>query len=72
MPNDCRYKFSDFVRGIGAGLERRLRADAYRAYFDPENDDDPGISGIALAVDTQKAGDGGRASAFVREIRFYR
>lgn len=45
---------------------------AYRTYFDKEQDDDPGISGIALATDTKKAGSGGRASAFIREIRFYR
>lgn len=44
---------------------------AYRAYFDKERDDDPGISGIALALDTKKAGAGGRSSAFIREIRFY-
>jgi hypothetical protein len=44
----------------------------YRTYFDREQDDDPGISGIALAVDTKKAGLGGKASAFIREIRFYR
>ena len=44
---------------------------AYRSYFDKENDDDPGISGIALALDTKKAKDG-KAAAFIREIRFYR
>ena len=44
---------------------------AYRSYFDKEGDDDPAVSGIALALDTKKAGDGGRASAFIREIRFF-
>ena len=46
--------------------------EAYRTYFDKERDDDPAISGLALALDTKKAGDGGRTSAFIREIRFYR
>ncbi len=46
--------------------------EAYRRYFDKERDDDPGISGLALALDTKKAGDKGRSSAFIREIRFYR
>lgn len=46
--------------------------EAYRRFFDKERDDDPGISGIALAVDTQKASGDGTSSAFVREIRFYR
>ena len=45
---------------------------AYREYFDREGDDDPAISGIALTVDTQKAKQGGKAAAFIREIRFYR
>ena len=45
--------------------------EAYRTYFDKERDDDPAISGLALALDTKKAGDGGRSSAFIREIRFY-
>ncbi len=44
---------------------------AYRSFFDKENDDDPAISGIALALDTKKAGKKGRASAFINEIRFY-
>jgi hypothetical protein len=44
---------------------------AYRSYFDKEGDDDPAVSGIALALDTKKAGDGGRTSAFIREIRFF-
>lgn len=46
--------------------------EAYRSYFDKERDDDPGISGIAMALDTKKAGGGGKSSAFIREIRFYR
>jgi len=46
--------------------------EAYRVYFDKERDDDPAVSGLALAVDTKKAGKGGKASAFIREIRFYR
>lgn len=45
--------------------------EAYRTYFDKERDDDPGISGLAIAVDTKKAQGGGKASAFIREIRFY-
>jgi len=44
---------------------------AYRAYFDKEGDDDPAVSGLALGLDTKKAGHGGRASAFIREIRFF-
>lgn len=46
--------------------------EAYRSYFDNERDDDPAISGLALGLDTKKASDGGRSSAFIREIRFYR
>jgi len=46
--------------------------EAYRTYFDKERDDDPAISGLGLAVDTKKAGGRGKASAFIREIRFYR
>lgn len=45
---------------------------AYRSYFDKERDDDPAVSGLALALDTKKAGGKGRTSAFIREIRFYR
>lgn len=45
--------------------------EAYRTAFDKERDDDPGISGLALALDTKKAGDKGRSSAFISEIRFY-
>ncbi len=44
----------------------------YRRFFDKEKDDDPGVSGIALALDTKKASDAGTAAAFIREIRFYR
>ncbi len=46
--------------------------EAYRTYFDKERDDDPAVSGIALALDTKKADGGGRSSAFIREIRFFR
>ena len=45
--------------------------EAYRAYFDKEGDDDPAVSGLAVGLDTKKATDGGRASAFIREIRFF-
>lgn len=46
--------------------------EAYRTYFDKERDDDPAVSGLALALDTKKANDAGRSSAFIREIRFFR
>ncbi len=46
--------------------------EGYRTYFDKERDDDPIISGISLALDTQNSNEGGRSSAFIREIRFYR
>jgi len=46
--------------------------EAYRAYFDKERDDDPAISGLAVALDTKKADGDGGSSAFIREIRFYR
>ena len=46
--------------------------EAYRTYFDKEHDDDPGISGLGIALDTKKAADGGQSSAFIREIRIYR
>ena len=46
--------------------------EAYRTYFDKERDDDPAVSGLALALDTKKAGKQGKTSAFIREIRFYR
>ncbi len=45
---------------------------AYRSFFDKPGGDSPGISGLALATDTQKAGNGGVARAFIREVRFYR
>ena len=61
-----RPKTGDLVTSRFALLQ------GYRAYFDKEKDDDPAISGIALAMDTKKAGGGGTASAFIREIRFYR
>jgi hypothetical protein len=44
---------------------------AYRDYFDRERDDDPGISGLGIALDTKRAGDGGKSAAFIREIRIY-
>ena len=37
-----------------------------------ERDDDPAVSGLALALDTKRAGERGRSSAFIHEIRFYR
>ena len=46
--------------------------DGYRRFFDKEKDDDPGISGLAIGLDTKKAKDKGRTSAFIREIRVYR
>ncbi|MDH3239745.1 MAG: hypothetical protein OEO83_03680 [Alphaproteobacteria bacterium] len=45
---------------------------AYREYFDKEKDDDPAVTGIALEIDTTKAKDGGKSSAFIKEIRFFR
>lgn len=45
--------------------------EAYRSYYDKELDDDPAVTGLALGLDTKKAGAGGRASAFIKEIRFY-
>ncbi len=44
----------------------------YRTFFDEERDDDPGISGIAIALDTKKASNRGQSSAFIKEIRIYR
>ena len=46
--------------------------EAYRTYFDVERDDDPAVSGVALALDTKKSESGGKAAASIREIRFYR
>ena len=58
--------------GIGEMVTTRFDLlNAYRSYFDKEKDDDPGISGIALALDTKKAGNNGQSSAFISEIRFY-
>jgi len=45
---------------------------ACRTYFDKELDDDPAISGIAVALDTRKSGARGIASAFIREIRIFK
>ncbi len=45
--------------------------EAYRTFFDKERDDDPAISGMAVAVDTKKASASGRSSAFIREVRFF-
>lgn len=45
--------------------------EAYKSYFDKEGDDDPAISGLALAIDSQKAKNGGKTSAYIREIRVY-
>ena len=45
---------------------------AYRAYFETERNDAPAVSGLALALDTKKADGGGKASASIREIRFFR
>jgi len=46
--------------------------EAYHSYFDEEGEDDPFISGLAIAVDTKKASDDGTSSAFIKEIRIYR
>ncbi len=45
--------------------------EGYRTFFDKEQDDDPGISGLAIALDTRKAGNRGKSSAFIKEIRIY-
>ncbi|MDX2480297.1 MAG: hypothetical protein QNK24_08160, partial [Desulfuromusa sp.] len=45
--------------------------EAYRTYFDMERDDNPFISGLAIALDTRKASDDGTSSAFIKEIRIY-
>ncbi len=45
--------------------------EGYRTFFDKERDDDPGISGLAIALDTKKASNRGQSSAFVKEIRIY-
>ena len=67
-----RYVCLDRPEGPATVTSRFDLLAAYRAYFDAEGDDDPAVSGIALGVDTQKAGGKGRASASIREIRFYR
>jgi len=46
--------------------------EAYRTYFDVERDDDPFISGLAIALDTKKASNDGSSSAFIKEVRIYR
>ena len=66
-----RYVCSDRPAAGEMVTTRFALLEAYRTYFDKERDDDPGISGLALALDTKKAGDKGRTSAFIREIRFY-
>lgn len=59
--------------GAGEMVTSRFNLiEAYRNFFDKERDDDPGISGIALALDTKKAEGKGTSSAFIREIRFYK
>ena len=35
-----------------------------------ESDEVPVISGIALSIDTQRSGDGGRSAAFIKSIEF--
>jgi len=67
-----RYVCVDKPRSGALATSRFSLISGYREFFDKEKDDDPGISGIAVAVDTKKAGDGGAASAFIREIRFYK
>lgn len=42
--------------------------EAYRSYFKKSHT--PGISGIGFGIDTSKAGDGGRAGAFIKSIQF--
>jgi len=59
--------------GIGELVTSRYDLlNAYRRFFDREREDDPGLSGLALTLDTSKSSGSGEASAFVREIRFYR
>ncbi len=67
-----RYVCSDRPKDGEMVTSRFNLLEAYRAYFDKEQDDDPAVSGLALAVDTNKAGGGGKSSAFIREIRFFR
>ncbi len=41
---------------------------AFRSYFGKATT--PGITGIGFGIDTSKAGDGGRAAAFIKSIQF--
>jgi hypothetical protein len=72
------YKKTDrYVCGarpaVGETVTTRFNLlEAYRSYFDMERDDDPFISGLAIALDTRKASDDGSSSAFIKEIRIYR
>ena len=45
--------------------------EGYRNLFDQEREDDPGISGLGILLDTRKAGNRGISSAFIKEIRIY-
>lgn len=45
--------------------------EGYRTFFDKERDDDPGISGLAIVLDTKKSGNRGQTSAFIKELRIY-
>ena len=67
-----RYVCTDRPKDGELVTSRFNLLEAYRAYFDKEQDDDPAVSGLALAVDTSKAKGGGKSSAFIREIRFFR
>ncbi len=67
-----RYVCVDRPAGGQLATTRFNLLEAYQSYFDKEKDDDPAISGLALGLDTKKASDGGRSSAFISEIRFYR
>ncbi len=67
-----RYVCTDRPKDGELVTSRFNLLEAYRAYFDREQDDDPAVSGLALAVDTSKANGGGKSSAFIREIRFFK
>ncbi len=67
-----RYVCTDRPKDGELVTSRFNLLEAYRAYFDKEQDDDPAVSGLALAVDTSKANAGGKSSAFIREIRFFK
>jgi len=67
-----RYVCGDQPTGGQLTATRFDLLEAYHSYFGIERDDDPAISGLALGLDTKKAGNGGKSSAFIREIRFYR